>query len=161
MLKGIFSVCFFFYPSTNRCPSLWDSIKPPWSLWLNLCLKFSCRLMDLTDTCMCGVQRWGSHSKIMFNTIIAHRVSPWNLFCDLLSTFLLLKLFRLAIKMGLNTYWFKTFQLFIFYSFVKMSNVQPLFYAAATFCLSYMHSHFNHIYMYILPQSAWLTGTCM
>jgi hypothetical protein len=38
---------------------------------------------------------------------------------------------------------------------------QPLFYATATLCSSYMHSHFNHIYMYILPQSAWLTGVCM
>ena len=38
---------------------------------------------------------------------------------------------------------------------------QPLFYATATLCLSYMHSHFNHIYMYILPQSARLTGACM
>uniref|UniRef100_A0A673YCR9 Ig-like domain-containing protein n=1 Tax=Salmo trutta TaxID=8032 RepID=A0A673YCR9_SALTR len=26
---------------------------------------------------------------------------------------------------------------------------QPLFYTTATLCLSYMHSHFNHIYMYI------------
>jgi hypothetical protein len=29
---------------------------------------------------------------------------------------------------------------------------QPLFYATAPLCSSYMHSHFNHIY--ILPQSA-------
>ena len=43
---------------------------------------------------------------------------------------------------------------------------QPLFYATATLCSSYMHSHFNHIYMYILSQLArptsapahWLTG---
>jgi hypothetical protein len=31
---------------------------------------------------------------------------------------------------------------------------QPLFHTTATLCSSYMHSHFNHIYMYILPQSA-------
>jgi hypothetical protein len=51
MLKGIFSVCFLFYfdPSTNRCPSLQGIGKPPWSLWLNLCLKFAARLRDLTE----------------------------------------------------------------------------------------------------------------
>ena len=32
------------------------------------------------------------------------------------------------------------------------------FYAAATLCLSSIHSHFNYTYMYILPQSARLTG---
>jgi hypothetical protein len=31
---------------------------------------------------------------------------------------------------------------------------QPLFYTAATLCLSYMHSHFNYTFMYILPQVA-------
>ena len=31
------------------------------------------------------------------------------------------------------------------------------FYTAATLCLSYMHSHFNYIFMYILPQLARLT----
>ena len=50
----------------------------------------------------------------MLNTIIAHRVSPYNLLCDLLSTFLLLNLFRLAKTRVLNTYWLKTFQLSIF-----------------------------------------------
>ena len=35
----------------------------------------------------------------------------------------------------------------------------PLF-TLLLLCLPYMHSHFNHIYMYILPQSAWLTGVC-
>ena len=42
----------------------------------------------------------------------------------------------------------------------------PSFYAAATLCLSYMHSHFNYTFMYIQPQLAqptsapahWLTG---
>jgi hypothetical protein len=56
--------------------------KPPWSLWLwNLCLKFTTQLRDLTDNCMCGVQRWGSQSKILLTTIIAHRVSPCKLLC--------------------------------------------------------------------------------
>jgi hypothetical protein len=68
------SAFIYFYPSTNRCPSLWGIKKPPWSLWL----KFTTRLRDLTDNCMCGVQRWGSHSTIMVNTIMAHRVSPCN-----------------------------------------------------------------------------------
>ena len=36
-----------------------------------------------------------------------------------------------------------------------------VFYATATLCLSYMHSHFNHIYMYILPQSTRLIGACI
>ena len=58
MLKGIFNVCFFFYPSTDdRCPSLQGIGKPPWSLWLNLCLKCTARQRDLRDTCICGVQR--------------------------------------------------------------------------------------------------------
>ena len=88
VIKGIFNVCFLhFYPSTNRCLSLRGIGKPPWSLWLNLCLKFTARLWVLTDNCMSGVERWGSHSKIMFNTII-----PCNLLCYLLSTFLLLNL---------------------------------------------------------------------
>jgi hypothetical protein len=39
----------------------------------------------------------------MLNTIIAHRVNPCNLLCDLLNTFLPLKLFRLVITKGLNT----------------------------------------------------------
>jgi hypothetical protein len=34
-------------------------------------LKFTARLRDLTDNCVCGVQRWGSQSKIMLNTFIA------------------------------------------------------------------------------------------
>ena len=29
---------------------------------------------------------------------------------------------------------------------------QPLFYATATICSSYMYSHINHTHMYILPQ---------
>uniref|UniRef100_A0A8C7UR79 Sodium/glucose cotransporter 1 n=1 Tax=Oncorhynchus mykiss TaxID=8022 RepID=A0A8C7UR79_ONCMY len=36
------------------------------------------------------------HSKIMLNTIIAHRVSPCNLLCELLRNVALLNLFRLA-----------------------------------------------------------------
>jgi hypothetical protein len=76
---------------------------------VDLCLKCTARLRDLTVNCMCGEQRRGSHSRIMLNTIIVHRVSPYNLLCDLLSTFLLLNLFRLAITKGLNTYWFNTF----------------------------------------------------
>jgi hypothetical protein len=35
---------------------------------------------------------------------------------------------------------------------------QPHFYAAATLCLSSMHSHFNYTFMHILPQLAQLTG---
>ena len=40
-------------------------------------------LRDLTDNCMCGVQRWGSHSWIMLNTIISSSfqfaaASDWN-----------------------------------------------------------------------------------
>jgi hypothetical protein len=112
----------FFYPSTNRCTSLRSIRKPPWSFWLNLCLKFTARLRDLTDNCMCGVQRRGSHSKIIFNTLFAQRVSPCNLLCDLLSTFLLLNVFRFAMATSLNTYWLKTFQLFIFNSFVKVAK---------------------------------------
>ena len=126
MLKAILNVCLF-YPSTNRCPFLQGIGKPPRSLWLNLCLKCIAWLIDLTDNCMCGVQRWGSYSKIMLNTIIAHRMSPCNLLYDLLSTFLLLNVFRLSITKGLNMYWLKTFQLFIFYSFVNISkNIIPL-----------------------------------
>ena len=73
---------------TNRCPSLQGIGKPPWSLWLNLCLKFNARLRDLTG----GVQMcvWGTEmryskmttSKIMLNTAIA-RINPCNLLCDL------------------------------------------------------------------------------
>ena len=111
----------FFYPSTNSCHYSWGIGKLPWSFRLDLCLTFSARLRDLTDNCTCGVQRWGSHSKVMLNTIIC------NSLCDLLSTFLLLNLFRLAITKGLNTYWLKTFQLFIFYSFVNISkSIIPL-----------------------------------
>jgi hypothetical protein len=80
-----------------------------------------CRVNVLYTQCMCGVQRWGSHSKIMLDTIIAHRVSPCNFLCDLLSTFLLLKLFRLTITKRLvvivvviNSYWLKTCQVFNF-----------------------------------------------
>ena len=41
--------------------------------------------------------------------------------------FLFLNLFRLAIRKGLNPYWLKTFQIFIFYSFVNISeNIIPL-----------------------------------
>uniref|UniRef100_A0A8C7NGC5 Tetratricopeptide repeat domain 39A n=1 Tax=Oncorhynchus mykiss TaxID=8022 RepID=A0A8C7NGC5_ONCMY len=43
---------FYFYPSTNRCPSLRGIGKPPLSLWLDLCLKFIARLRDLTDNCI-------------------------------------------------------------------------------------------------------------
>ena len=64
----------------------------PMSLWLNLWLKYATRLRDLTYHFMCGVQRWGSYSKIMLTTTIEHGISPCNL-CDLLSTFLLLYLF--------------------------------------------------------------------
>ena len=96
MLKGLVKSAWFFYPSTNRCP-LWTIGKPPWSLWLNLYFKFIAWLRDLTDKCICGVQRWGSHLKIMLNTIIEHRMSPCNLLCDMLSTFILLNLFRLTI----------------------------------------------------------------
>ena len=85
MLRGIFNVCFFyFYSSTYR--GIW---KTPWTLWLNLCLQFITRLRNLTDNCICWVQRGGSHSKIKLNTIIAHRVSPCNLLCDLLSKLLI------------------------------------------------------------------------
>ena len=93
-----------FYTPTKRCP-LRDIEKPSWSLWLNLCLKFTAQLRDLTDNCMCGLQRRSSHSKIKLNIIIAHRISPYNLLYDLLSKCILLNLFRLAITKGLNTYW--------------------------------------------------------
>ena len=93
-----------FYPSTNRSPSLRGNEKPPWSLGLNLYLKFTVRLRDLTGNCMCGLQRLGSYSKIMLNTITADRVNPCNLLCVLLSNFLRLKWFRLGITKGLNTY---------------------------------------------------------
>ena len=106
---------FLFF---THLPSLQGIRKPPWSLWLNLCLNFTARLRDLTDNCMCGVQRWVSHSKIMLNTIIG--VSPCNILCDLLSKFLILNLFRLAITKGLITYWLKTFQLFISDEFVNI-----------------------------------------
>ena len=87
---------------TSTSPSSQGVGKP---LWLILCLKFTTRLRDLPDNCMCWVQRWGSHSNIMLiNTIIAHRVSPLNL-CDLLSKCVVLNLFRLAITNGWNTYW--------------------------------------------------------
>jgi hypothetical protein len=105
---------FFFLPIYQSVPFFF--VKSPWSLGLNLCLKFTDRLRDLTDNCMCGLQRWACHSKIMLNTIIVHRVSPCNLLCDLLSKPLLLNLFWFAIRMGLNTYWLKTLQLFILYS---------------------------------------------
>ena len=36
--------------------------------------------------------------------------------------------------------------------FALCASPQPLFYTAATLCLSYMHSHFNYTFMYILPQ---------
>ena len=112
MLKGIFNDYFLFYPSNESCPSLRSIGKPPWSLWLNPCLKFTAWLRDLTDNCICGVQRLGSHSKIILNTIIAHRVNPCNVLCE--KHIWLLNLFRLAITKGLNTYWLKTLQLFIF-----------------------------------------------
>ena len=54
------------------------------------------------------------NGRILLNTIIAHGVSPCTLLYDLLSTFLLLNLFRLAITKGFNTYWLKIYQLFIF-----------------------------------------------
>ena len=68
----------------------------------------SLKSRDLTDNCMCGVQRWGSQSKIMLTTMIEHRMSPCNLLCDLLSTFLHLNLFRLAKTKGL----LQAFQMF-------------------------------------------------
>ena len=36
--------------------------------------------------------------------VIAHTLRPCNLLCEMLSTFLLLNLFRLSITKGLNTY---------------------------------------------------------
>ena len=75
-IKGIFNACFLnVYPSTNRCPSFCDTLENTPGLWLNLCLKFTALLRDLTDNCMCGVHRWGSSFKIMFETIIAHSES--------------------------------------------------------------------------------------
>jgi hypothetical protein len=47
---------FIFYTSTNRCPSLWGIEKPPWSLWLNLCLKCTSWLRELTDHCVWGTE---------------------------------------------------------------------------------------------------------
>ena len=114
-LKAYSMSAFYFLPiyCTNRCPSLRGIGKPPWSLWFNLCLKFTARLRDLTDNCMCGVQRWCSHSKIMLNT-----VSPCNLLCDLLSKCLILNLFRHPITKGLNTYWLKRhFRFSYFFSY--------------------------------------------
>jgi hypothetical protein len=88
--------------SMPRCPSLLGIGKPPWQLWLNRCSKFTARLRDLTDNCICRVQRGGSHSKFMLNSIIAHRISPCNVLCDLFNTFLLLlNLYRM---MWLNTF---------------------------------------------------------
>jgi hypothetical protein len=103
-------IFYFVHPSTNWCPSLQAIEKPSWSLWLDLNMKCTTQLRNLTYNCMCGVQRWGSHSKIMLTTIIEHGMSPCNLLCNLLSTFLHLNLFKLDITNGLNTYWLKTFQ---------------------------------------------------
>ena len=53
-------------------------------------------------------ERWGGHSKMTLNTIIAHRVIPCNLLCDLLSTFLLLNVFGKSMwkkSKGVNTFW--------------------------------------------------------
>ena len=67
----------YFHSSTNRWPSLYSIQKLPWSLWSNLCLKFTARLRDLTDNCMCGVQRWGS--EVIYNKGYMEKIGPlWN-----------------------------------------------------------------------------------
>ena len=104
-----FSIKMYLLPIKQRCEYkvLLDSIHTCWHIPHCIVLQ------------MCGVQRWGSHKEIMLDTIIAHRVSPCNLLCALLSKCLTLNWCRLAITKGLNT-WLKTFQLLIFLnSFVK------------------------------------------
>jgi hypothetical protein len=109
----IFNI-FLFYTNTNRCPSLWGIRKPPWSLCLNLCLEFTAWLRCIIDNCMCGKQRWGSISKITLHNYCT--MSEYmQLLCALLITFLLINIFRLTITKGLNTYWLKTFQLWMFH----------------------------------------------
>jgi hypothetical protein len=92
MLKGIFSVYYLIFKNILHLffTHMQGIGKPPWSLWLNLYLKFTTRLRDLT---VCERYR---------NGVVIQ--SPCNLLCDLLSTLLLLNLFRLAITKGLNTY---------------------------------------------------------
>jgi hypothetical protein len=48
-----------------------------------------------------------------------------TLLCNLFSKYFLLNLFRLAITKGLNTYWLKTFQIFIYNELVKNSKNIP------------------------------------
>ena len=46
--------------------------------------------------------------------------------------------------------------------FALCAPPQPLFYTAATLCLSYMHSHFNYTFMYIHAHtSICLTNRCL
>jgi hypothetical protein len=42
-----------------------------------------------------------------------------------------------------------------------LSHPPPPSFTLLLLCLSYMHSHFNHTYMYILPKLAQLTGACI
>jgi hypothetical protein len=65
---------------------------------------------------------WGTDMWWSFKNHVKHYYCthiPCNLICDLFSTFLLLNVFWLAITKGMNIYSLKTFQLFIFNSFVK------------------------------------------
>jgi hypothetical protein len=103
---------FYFYPSTNRWPSLQGIGKPSWSLLLNLCLKFTAWPRDLTIICMCGIQRWGSHSKIMLNHYCIQSESMQ--FIMWLVKHIFTPELRLAITKWLNTYWLKTFWVLFF-----------------------------------------------
>lgn len=110
--------CFTHQPiGTLLC----EALNPPVFLYL----KYICILHSLLD--------WGTLQIIVCvgyrDEVVIKKIMLKHYYCtqsefmqmiDLWITFLLLHLFRLAITKGLNTYWLNTFQLFIFYSFVKM-----------------------------------------
>jgi hypothetical protein len=129
MLKELFNFCFF-YLTHLPIGALLCIGKPPCSLWFDQCLKSTAWLRDLTDNCTVCV---GYRDEVVIQKVVVHvklyycTQSLCNLLCDLLSTCLPLNVFRLAITKGLNTYWLKTFQLFILNSFANISkNIIPL-----------------------------------
>ena len=57
ILKGIFNVCFICIFTQLPIGALCEPQEKLHGLWLNLCFKFIVWLRNLTDNCVCGVQR--------------------------------------------------------------------------------------------------------
>ena len=140
MLKRIFNVCFFIFTHLPIGALLCKSLENLPGLCGWICVWKSLLEWGPIQIFVCMWYRVDVViEKSWENTSISHSGSSCNLLWELLSKCLLLNLLRLAITKGMNTYWLKTFQLFVLNSFVNISKNIILLWHYRALCVGQWH----------------------